>query len=146
MTNAIRCTLFLALAMAATAPPAHAQQLDAVMSRFAGAWRQGDEKAIASLIAREGASIESDAGRLGPLGARQAAAVLRALFDESATRSVRTRQVQDVGGSPQKAFAELIWMTVASETTEPMRIAVFVEFVLEQDKYWRITRIRLIQP
>ena len=102
------------------------------MSRFSGAWRQNDDKGIAAMIAREGATIETGEARLGPLGARQAAAVLRSLFEGRDTRSVQTRQMQDVGGTPQKAYAEVIWTTLAPETTQPLRVIVFVEWVLEQ--------------
>jgi hypothetical protein len=140
----IRLAVLLALAMTTTAGRAHAQQLDAVMSRFVGAWRHNDEKAVAALIARDGASIETEAGRFGPLGARQAAAVLRVIFEANATRGVRTRQMQDVGGSPQKAYAEIIWTALPLETTQQLRFIIFVEWVLEQDKYWRVTRIRLM--
>ena len=116
------------------------------MSRFSGAWRQSDDKAVASLIARDGATIETSDGRLGPLGPRQAAAVLRALFEGRATKNVRTRQMQDVGGSPQRAYAEVIWTALAPETNQPMRVVVFVEWMVDEDKTWRITRIRLLTP
>lgn len=134
----------MAIAIMATSGAAHAQDLDGAMSRFASAWRRNDYKAIAALIARDGASIETDAGRLGPLGPRQAAAVLRGLFSERNTTQVRTRQIQDVGGNPQKGYAELVWMTMAPATTEPLRVVVFVEFVQESDREWRVARIRLL--
>jgi hypothetical protein len=138
--------MFLAIAMLATSTPAPAQDLDAAMFRFTSAWRRNDSKAISALIAREGVSIETDAGRFGPLGARSAAAILRTLFGERETTDVRTRQFQGVGGQPQKGYAELIWTTMAPATTEALRIVVFVEFVQEDDRQWRITRIRLLQP
>ena len=72
--------------------------------------------------------------------------ILSTLFDGRDTRNLRTRQMQDVGGSPQRAYAEVIWTTLAPETTQPMRVVVFVEWVLDQDKTWRITRIRLLTP
>jgi hypothetical protein len=134
----------MAIAIMATSSAAQAQDLDGAMSRFASAWRRNDYKAIASLIARDGASIETDAGRLGPLGPRQAAAVLRVLFSERNTTQVRTRQIQDVGGNPQKGFAELVWTTMAPATTEALRVVVFVEFVQESDREWRVSRIRLL--
>jgi hypothetical protein len=146
MKNAVRLMMLVAIATVASAASAPAQQLESAMSRFSGAWRQSDDKGVASMIARDGATIETSDGRLGPLGPRQAAAVLRSLFEGRDTRGVRTRQMQDVGGSPQKAYAEIIWTTLAPETTQPMRVVVFVEWVLEQDKTWRITRIRLLTP
>lgn len=146
MKHAIRLLICLAIALLAASTTASAQELDDAMVRFTSAWRRNDYKTISTLIARDGASIETDAGRLGPLGARQVAAVLRVIFNERSTTQVRTRQFQGVGGSPQKGYAELIWMTMAPETTEPLRIVVFVEFILEQDRDWRVTRIRLMQP
>ena len=144
MVKLIRWLTLMAIAVTISAARAQAQQLDGVMKHFTAAWTRKDEKALAALIAREGASIESDAGRFGPLGARQAAAVLRTLFDERSTVDVRLRQTQTVGGNPKKAYAELVWMTLAPETTEPIRVVVFVEFVLEQERTWRITKIRLL--
>lgn len=145
MKRIIGRSMFIALAILATSAPASAQDMDVAMYRFASAWRRNDTKAISALIAREGASIETDAGRFGPLPARQAAAILRTLFGERETTDVRTRQFQSVGGTPQKGYAELIWTSVAPETTEALRLVVFVEFVQESDREWRITRIRLLQ-
>ena len=148
MKQLFRQTIFMVLAIVATSRAAQAQDLDDAMERFASAWRRSDYKAIASLIARDGASIETEAGRLGPLGSRQAAALLRVIFSERNTTQVRTRQFQGGrgGGTPQKAFAELLWTSVAPATTESLRIVVFVEFVRESDDIWRVTRIRLLQP
>jgi hypothetical protein len=143
---AISLVLLLVTAMLATPAPAPAQDLDVAMYSLANAWRRNDYKVIATLIANDGVSIETDAGRFGPLGGRQAAAILRTLFGERATTQVRTRQFQAVGGNPQKGYAELIWTTMAPETTQPLRIVVFVEFIREQEREWKITRIRLLQP
>ena len=134
----------MAVAVLATAQNAHAQQLDRALKTFSTAWTRNDERAIASLIAREGASIDGPAGRLGPLSGRQAAAVLRMLFDDRMTRDVRVRQIQSVGGEPEKAYAELVWITVAPETTQPITVVVFVEFIREQANNWRVTKIRLL--
>ena len=138
--------MLLAIALLAAATSARAQEMDVAMYRFANAWKRNDTKAISALIAREGVSIETDAGRFGPLGARSAAAILRTLFGERETTDVRTRQFQGAGGTPQKGYAELVWTTMAPATTEALRIIVFVEFVREDDREWRITRIRLLQP
>ncbi len=114
------------------------------MNRIAGAWRQNNDKAIAALISSDGASIETGSGRLGPLGPRQAAAVLRMLFDERTTQEVSMRKIQEVGGDPPRAYGEVVWVALRPQTTQPTRVVVFVEMALEQDRNWRITRIRLI--
>src|SRR5688572_17701816 len=113
-----------------------------MMTRFSGAWRQNDDKVIAGLIAREGATIETTDGRLGPLGPRQAAAVLRTLFQGRDTRSVQTRQMHDIGGTPKKAYAEVIWTTLAAETTQPLRVVVFVEWRSEERRVGKECRCR----
>ena len=143
MIRSIQLAALFVVAMTATAAHAQAQQLDGVIKSFAGAWNRNDEKAVASFISREGASIDGEFGRFGPLGSRQAAAVLRVLFDERTTVDVRLRQMQTVGGTPQKAYAELVWMTLAPETTQSVRVVLFVEFV-QQENTWRITKIRLL--
>ena len=135
----------IAVAVMATAEHAHGQNLSGALKHFTNAWNRNDEKAISQMIARDGASIDLPVGgRLGPLSGRQAAAVLRVLFEEGITRDVRVRQIQSVGGDPEKAYAELVWTTVAPETTQAIRNVVFVELVRESENLWRVTKIRLL--
>jgi hypothetical protein len=136
-------TGLIAVAVCAAAEPARAQQFDRAIKNFSNAWTRNDEKTIANMIGREGASIDGPAGRLGPLSGRQAAAVLRHLFDDKITRDVRVRQTQSIGGDPEKAYAEIVWTTLAPETTQPTRVVIFVEFVREHE-VWRVTKIRLL--
>ena len=79
---------------------------------------------------------------LGPLRARQVAAVLRELFERSETIQVRRLSAQIVGGQPMSAFGEITWMMQPRGTTIPERVTVFVAWVLQSDR-WRITEIRL---
>ena len=145
MKRSIYLASVMAVAILATASQSHAQNLDGALRHFTNAWNRNDEKAISQMIARDGASIDLPVGgRLGPLSGRQAAAVLRVLFEEGITRDVKVRQLQSVGGEPEKAYAELVWTTVAPETTQPIRNVVFVELVRESEKLWRITKIRLL--
>jgi len=122
---------------------AHAQRLDDIVLHVMDAWAHGDAKALVALSAREGVAIEGREVRTGPLGSRQAAAVLRRIFDERQTVSIRPGMMQIVGGSPRRAFVEMSWTTRAPETTQPERLKVFLEFVLLEDR-WQITQIRLL--
>lgn len=124
---------------------AHAQRLDDIVLHIADAWAHRDAKALVALAVREGVSIESRESRTGPLGARQAAAVLRRMFDQRETISIRPRLAQIVGGSPPRAFSEITWITRAPDTTEPERSIIFLELVL-MDERWQITQIRLLLP
>lgn len=125
------------------ATAAHAQRLDDVVFQVVEAWARGDAKALAALSAREGIAIEGREVRTGPLGSRQAAAVLRRIFDDRETVAIRPGMVQMVGGSPRRAFLEITWVARAPETTQPERSKVFVELVLNHER-WQITQIRLL--
>lgn len=122
---------------------AHAQRLDDIVDIITFAWSHGEARALVAMAARDGISIESPQGRMGPLGARQATAVLRKLFDDRETISIRPGMTEVVGGSPRRAFSEITWITRAPDTTQPERLTVFLELVLENDR-WHITQIRLL--
>ena len=51
------------------AVPARAQRLDDIIEILTFAWSQGDTRALAAMASREGISIETSEGRMGPLGA-----------------------------------------------------------------------------
>lgn len=121
----------------------HAQRLDDIVDIIAFAWSHGEARALVAMGARDGIYIETPDGRMGPLGVRQAAAVLRKLFDDRETISIRPGMTQVVGGSPRRAFSEITWITRAPDTTQQERLTVFLELVLENDR-WHITQIRLL--
>lgn len=125
------------------ATAAQAQRLDDVVLQVVEAWARGDAKALAALSAREGIAIEGREVRTGPLGSRQAAAVLRRIFDDRETVAIRPGMVQMVGGSPRRAFLEITWVARAPETTQPERTKIFVELVLNHER-WQITQIRML--
>lgn len=139
-----RLTLLPVVLLLAVAAPLHAQELERALDRFANAWAHGDAAAVAALAARSGLSIDVDGGPVGPLGARQAAAMLRRLFDEHETVLLRAGLAQVVGGAPPRAFGELAWLTRTRGTTIPERSTVFLALVHENDG-WRITQIRLLR-
>jgi hypothetical protein len=124
-------------------PVAHAQRLDDIVLHVADAWSHRDARAVVALSARDGVSIETRDSRSGPLGTRQATAVLRKLFEERETVSIRPGMMQVVGGSPRRAFCEITWITRAPDTTELERVTIFVELMLA-DERWQITQIRLL--
>jgi hypothetical protein len=121
---------------------AHAQRPDVIVDAIAMAFTQGQAKILVSLAARDGISIETREGQMGPLAPRQATAVLRALFGDRQTVSVRPGSTHVVGGSPARAFTEFTWVTRAPDTTQPERNTVVLELVREGNN-WRITQIRL---
>ena len=137
-------SIFLALVLWAAHVPLEAQNVEGVIDRLTGLWARGDASGIAAMAARQGLTLDLDGRSVGPLASRQASAMLRQLFDERETLSVRMKTPQVVGGTPARGFAEISWTLRARGTTLPDRISVFVALVLE-DERWRITEIRLVQ-
>ncbi len=140
-----RALALAALLLLATAGGALGQDLEQVLDRFAAAWHRGDVVTIASLVSRNGISIDvGDGGQVGPLGVRQAAAVLRKVFDERETTVVRAGVAQVVGGTPPRAFGEVVWSARSRGTTENEKATIFLALVREKDG-WRINQIRLLR-
>ena len=125
------------------AVPAHAQRLDDIIDILTFAWSHGDTRALAAMAARGGISIETRKGRMGPLGSRQANAVLRRLLEERETVSIRPGVTQEVGGTPRRAFSEIRWIVRTPDTNQPERLTIFIELVHEGER-WRITQIRML--
>lgn len=137
-------TLSLVAMLVTFAAPVSGQELPAVLDRLAGAWARGDANGIVAFAARAGVSLDVDGEAVGPLGTRQAAAVLRKLFDRHETVSARTGRAKVVGGAPEKGFGEIAWTTRVRGTSIPERSTVFVALVREDDR-WRITEIRVMR-
>jgi ketosteroid isomerase-like protein len=128
----------------AGAGPAAAQDVSGSLARVAAAWQRGDAAAITALGANAGISLDVDGRTVGPLAARQAAAVLRRVFEDRESVGVRITMSRIVGGEPARAFGELAWTTRARGTTIPDSARLYIAFVHEDDR-WRITEIRLLR-
>lgn len=149
MTGALRMTtLRAALVVAAlsvlSGVPAAAQDLEQTLERVAAAWHKGDVATITALAARAGISVDVDGRSVGPLGPRQAAAVIRRVFEDRESMSARSGMTRVVGGQPARSFGVVDWTTRARGTTIPEQSTLFVAFVREDDR-WRIYEIRLMR-
>lgn len=122
--------------------PARAQDLQQTLDRVAAAWHRGDVNAITALAASAGMSVDVDGTAVGPLGQRQAAAVLRRVFDDRESVSARRSMSRTTG--TDRAFGEISWTVRAKGTTIPERATVFIAFIRE-DGSWRVSEIRLLQ-
>ena len=132
------------LVLLAVAAPARGQELSDVVERVARSWSRGDASAIVAHAARAGISLDLGGQRVGPIPARQAAAVLRGVLDRRETVRASAGQTRVVGGSPQTAFGEIAWTSRVRGTTIPERATVVLAFVRE-DGHWRVTEIRLMR-
>jgi hypothetical protein len=142
MIRMLRVLPLACLALLLCAAPARAQDLSPTLDRLAAAWHRGDAGAIMNIAAKAGVSLDVDGRAVGPLGQRQAAAVLRRVFEDRESVAARSSMSRVVGGQPAQAFGEIAWTARARGTTIPQRSTLYVAFVLE-DERWRITEIRL---
>jgi hypothetical protein len=140
----IAFALLCALILWTGGTPAAAQDLRPLLERVASAWHRGDVGGISALSARAGVSLDVDGRSVGPLGARQTAAVLRRLFEDRESVAAQVHTIRELGGEPTRAFGEITWSTRARGTTIPERATIFVALVREE-KGWRVTEIRLLQ-
>lgn len=143
MTRPLLLTAFLIAAV----QPARAQQprdLRTAVDRIAAAWSRGDARDLATRACNAGIALETSEGPMGPLQPRQAAAVLRRLFEQTETVSARVSHVAVTGGDPQRAWGEIEWLVRPRGTTIMERARVFVALVREGDQ-WRVTQIRLMR-
>jgi hypothetical protein len=124
--------------------PVAAQDLRPLLERVASAWHRGDVGGISALSARAGVSLDVDGRSVGPLGARQTAAVLRRMFEDRESVAAQVHTIRELGGEPTRAFGEITWSTRARGTTIPERATIFVALVREENG-WRVTEIRLLQ-
>jgi hypothetical protein len=136
-------SFFLALALALTGvlvghSSAHAQQpsLRDVTSTVASCWTGRDANGIAELLSRAGVALHLFDESHPAAGVRQARAALSELFERGG--SARITRVEELGGSPQRGYAELTW------EAQSQRYVVFVGFVREGDG-WRIAEIRVLR-
>lgn len=138
-----RAAAIAGLLLLVAVPAARAQdaELDKVLERLGTAWLLGEAAAVVEFSSHRGISIELDGEKIGPLAPRQAAAVLRRLFESRETVSVRLGMANVVGGSPQRAFGEVSWTARAPGTTIPERSTVF--FALLKEDGWKLTQIRV---
>lgn len=134
--------LFLTLAIGAGR--AHAQEIEPTVDRFVRAWSRGDADAVAALAAHDGLVVELHGDAVGPLGGRQAAALLKRVLDDRETLSVRREAAQGVAGEPPRAFTEISWRSRMKGTSIPETFRVFLALVRE-DGGWRVTQIRILR-
>ena len=135
--------LLLAVLLFGQAMPAAAQDPEPFMAKLTAAWTRGDAQAITELADQTGISLEVDGREVGSITPRQAAAVLRRIFDGQETVRVTAGSLRRLPGNETRAYAEIIWERRPRGTTQTQRANVFV--ALSRDAAgWRITEIRLM--
>jgi hypothetical protein len=136
----------LLFALAAPSPAAAQRDNDDLQSTFravANAWARQDPSVVVRHIAPGGVSIDASDGPMGPMGERQAIAMLRRIFSAGQTVSVQTGMLERVGGQPPRAFGSITWVTRPEGTQVPVRRTVYFGLELTSAG-WKVSEIRLI--
>jgi hypothetical protein len=141
----MRRILLVALVCTAAAhAPAHAQDVNAFMTKVASAWTRGDAGALAAFANPQGITLEVEGTHVGSITPRQAASVLKRVFDDRETLRATPGAVKRLPGNNARAYAEIKWERRARGTTQPEKINVFIALARDGD-VWHITEIRLIR-
>lgn len=136
--------LALALAAFGVGSPAAAQQasLSSAASAVAGFWSRGNADGLAEMLSRSGVALHLFDESHPAAGVRQARAALAQLLEKRG--GARVTRVEELGGSPQRGFAEIGWDVSAPGSADGLRYVVFVGFVRADDG-WRIAEIRVLR-
>jgi len=136
--------LTFAMALLAAATTARGQDLKPAAQRLAAAWERADVNTLGDLVARSGLSLDVGGERVGPVAGRQAAAMLKRVFDERETMSASVGAAREMHGENRRAFVEITWVTRSRGTSIPDSTTVLFSLELEREQ-WRITEIRLMR-
>ena len=145
-----RASATLALVALLALPPALEAQsgphdnLNVVFRSISTTWARDNASGLARFLSPRGVSIDVSDGPMGPLGERQAVALLRQVFDQGETMAVHAGMLERVGGSPPRAFGAITWVVLPVGTQLPVRRTVYFGLELD-DEGWRISEIRLIR-
>ncbi|MDB4947413.1 MAG: hypothetical protein JWM27_62 [Gemmatimonadetes bacterium] len=127
-----------AVAQASPAP------LQAFVADVARLWAAGDADALVDLAPADGRIVlDVGGGSAGPVGQRQAAAALRAVFGGRTTVSVRAERSTVSGGSPVSGFGELRWDSRLRGVSTAHASVVFVGVVWD-GRAWRVRELRIL--
>ena len=137
--------LALLLAPAGASAQSRPAPLDAFVANVARLWSAGEAADLVELAPEDGRILLALGNEeAGAVQERHVAAALRDLFRDRETVSVRPTQVQLSGGTPQRGFGELTWVSRQRGVTRPVTSTVYVGAVYEGNA-WRIRELRVLR-
>ncbi len=140
-----RLLLILALLLVPAGAHAQARPLEAFVANVARLWSAGEASELVELAPEDGRILLALGNEeAGAVQERHVAAALRDLFRDRETVSVRATQVQLSGGTPQRGFGELSWVSRQRGVTRPVTSTVYVGAVYEGNA-WRIRELRVLR-
>lgn len=120
------------------------QGLEEVAGAFARAWARGEIDRVTAHLAPDRIQLQFGASRHSGLTRRQASATVRDLLRNQEGGSFRILRLSEVGGTPNRGFAEVKWGSVPRGTTQRVTHTVYVGF-LQADGRWWVSEIRVLR-
>ena len=105
-------------------------------------WSQRDADGLARVMSSSGVALHLLDESRPAAGVRQARAALSDLLGRGGR--ARVTRAEQLGGVPQRGFAELGWEVTAPGAPSALRYVIFLGFVLE-DESWKISEIRVLR-
>jgi len=124
--------------------PSSRQELEATARRVAALWGAGNADGLLGLLSSDGVRVTLGRSAHSNVSPRQAVAAVKDFISGHRSENSRVTRVQEVGGSPARGFAEVLWNTYAQDTSEPLSMTLYLGFVQEGGN-WRVSEIRLLR-
>jgi hypothetical protein len=116
--------------------------LAGVAASAAWYWSERDADGLARVLSSGGVALHLLDESHPAAGVRQARAALSDLLGRGGRAQVT--RAEQLGGAPQRGFAELGWEVTAPGAPAGLRYVIFLGFVLEDEAWW-ISEIRVLR-
>lgn len=116
-----------------------------VAERAARLWDTGVRDSLLLLIDEAGARITLPEGDLGLLDRRQAGAALSGFLEPRTGQGIVLQEARVVAGTPETAYAQLVWSSMRPGIPELERFTVFLGFRRSQSGAWRLGEMRVLR-
>lgn len=135
----------LALAAVVVPAPLPAQEpdLDSAARALARAWSSGRAGAMSGALAEDGVRVALLEKDYGTVDRRNAIAALESFLEQHEVSNVHLARASEVGGSPDRGFAEIRCDAVARGTSEVLTYTLFAGFARTDDA-WRVVELRVL--
>lgn len=134
----------LPMAWAATAPVAAQDAAVEVAAReLTEAWSHGRAAVLAERMGPSGVRVALLDRDYGALDRRNAAAALEVFLDRYRVQGATLARAAEVGGTPDRGFAEIRFDVVAKGTSEVLHFTVFAGFARIDDGWW-VVELRVL--
>ena len=134
--------LAVGLVLSFSAPLRGQVSVQDLASAVAQEWTLGDVGGLARRMSARGIEVHLAGEVHRGLGVSQARGALARFMETRGAGTATVERIQDLGGQPRKAYAELEWRA-RDPLAETASYTVFIGFVERGDR-WRISEVRVL--